>query len=183
MAINYKTCADVVVPQHVCDDCAILEQGGIRSIALVKDTFSFTDITDKDEWIAGIEDGDIIVIPKTIGTFDGGSPIMIAGFGDDAEAVSGFNFTLAARDPAYKQNGVFWNAIRKHKDMLVAWRTATQIHISGAAVTISPLAPVEEGTDSVVTWQVTFTWKGEDLPEPNDGTALKDEIFTCFEVS
>jgi hypothetical protein len=183
MPIVYKNCEAVEIPQHVCDDCVGGEGGGIRSIALIDKDFSFTDISDPDEWIAGIEAEKITVVPATRGTFDGGSAVTSQGYGDNAQITTGYNFTLTARDPAYKQNRTFWNLISKRKDLKVAYRTATQVHVSDVPVSITPTNPVEEGLDSVVDWQISFTWTSSNLPEPSDATELKDSVFTCFEVT
>jgi hypothetical protein len=113
MAIVYKNCDAIEIPQHVCDDCAEWEKGGIRSIALVDKDFVFTDLTDASEWIAGIEAGKIIIVPATRGTFDGGSAVTAQGYGHIEQITTGYNFTLAARDPYYKQNQNFWNLISK----------------------------------------------------------------------
>jgi hypothetical protein len=183
MPIVYKNCDAVEIPQHVCEDCAGSENGGIRSIALIDKDFEFADITEPDEWIAGIEAGKIIVVPATRGTFDGGSAVTSSGYGDIAQITTGYNFTLTARDPAYIQNQTFWNIVSRRRDLKVAFRTATQVHVSEVPVSITPTNPVEEGLESVVDWQISFTWSSRNLPEPSDATALKDSVFTCFEVT
>jgi hypothetical protein len=183
MAIVYKNCDEVDIPEHVCDDCVVGEMGGIRSIALIDKDFTLSDITTSASWTAGITAGKIIVLPTTRGTFDGGSAVTAQGYGDNAQITTGYNFTLTARDPAYKQNQKFWNLIAKRKDLKVAYRTETLVHISDVPVSITPTNPVEEGLDSVVDWQVSFTWTSSNLPEPYDATALKSTVFTCFEVT
>jgi hypothetical protein len=183
MPIVYKDCAEVEIPAHICDDCSPAEGGGIRSIALIKKDFAFTDITDPEEWTAGIEDGSIIVVPSTRGTFDGGSPVTGTGYGDNKQTINGYDFTLVAHDPAYAANGEFWNKVRKRKDFKVAWRTETQVHVSAETVTVNPTNPVEEGLDSAVDWLVNFTWFAPELSIPFDATNLKDEVFRCFEVT
>jgi hypothetical protein len=182
MAIVYKNCDDSGIPAHVCDDCVGGEKGGIRSIALIDKDFDLTNITTAATWIAGITAGKIIIVPSTRGTFDGGSATTSQGYGDNSQIVTGYNFTLTARDPAYKQNQKFWNLISKRKDLKVAYRTDTLVHISDKPVSITPTNPVEEGLDTVVDWQVSFTWSSSDLPEPHDASALKSTVFTCFEV-
>jgi hypothetical protein len=171
-----------VIPQHVCDDCVGGESGGIRSIALIQKDFNLTNITTAAAWLAGIESGDIIIVPSTRGTFDGGSAVTAAGYGDLAQVTTGYNFTLTARDPSYKQNQTFWNLIKGRKDLKVAYRTKSLIHISDVPASITPTNPVEEGLETVVDWQVTFTWTSANLPEPYDATALLIEVFSCFEV-
>jgi hypothetical protein len=183
MAIVYKNCDELSIPQHVCDDCIDGEKGGIRSIALVDKDYNLDDPTSSADWLAGITAGKIIIVPATRGTFDGGSAVTAQGYGDNAQITTGYTFTLAARDPAYKQNQTFWNVISKRKDFKVAFRTNTLVHISDAPVSITPTNPVEEGLDSVVDWQISFTWSSSNLPEPYDATALKDTVFTCFQVT
>jgi hypothetical protein len=182
MAIVYKNCDAVEIPQHVCDDCVDGERGGISSIALIDKDYELTDPTSSTEWLAGITAGKIIVVPATRGTFDGGSAVTAPGYGRIAQITTGYNFTLAARDPAYKQNQTFWNLIKKRKDLKVAYCTETLVHISDVPVSITPTNPVEEGVDTVVDWQVNFTWTSSNLPEPHDATGLLSTVFTCFEI-
>jgi hypothetical protein len=183
MAIVYKDCDEIVIPQHVCDDCSVNnEKGGIRSIALIDKDFDLTTISMPATWLAGINAGKIIIVPATRGTFDGGSAVTTTGYGDNAQITTGYNFTLTARDPAYRLNKSFWNAIAKRKNMKVAYRTATLIHVSDVAVSITPTNPVEEGLETVVDWQISFTWSSPNLPEPHDATALMATVFTCFEL-
>jgi hypothetical protein len=145
--------------------------------------YNLANIETPADWLAGITAGKIIVVPATRGTFDGGSAVTGSGYGEHAQTTTGYTFTLAARDPAYKQNKSFWNVIGKRKDLRVAFRTATAVHISDVPVSITPTNPVEEGLDTAVDWQISFTWTSPDLPEPYDAKSLMSTVFTCFEVT
>jgi hypothetical protein len=183
MPIQYKDCAGVVIPAHVCDDCAAIEGGRIRGAAFIKKDVEFTDPADPTEWIAGIEAGDIIIIPTTTGTFDGGSEVMGTGFGDIKEVLNGYDFVANISDPAYKQNADFWNKIKGARNFKFAYRTETQVHITKKIVSIIPKNPVEEDLTSQVTWKADVRWTDVDLPEPVDGTEVIPAVFTCFEVT
>jgi hypothetical protein len=168
MSVYYPSNCDDLIPDHICDPCEELEGGGVRSIAYYKSDFSFTDPSNPVEWQNGFASGDIILIPQTKGTFDGGAEVESPGYGDQVTRLTGYNFQLQYQDPNYKQNCAFYNALKNSRQYKAAYRTATQIHIIDATVQVIPKNPVQEDKTTEVVWDVIVKWSGQSLPCPYD---------------
>jgi hypothetical protein len=180
MAIYYPSGCDTLVGEHLCDPCEAKEKGRVRSVAFIKSTFAFSDPSSPTEWQTGINAGDIIVIPQVLGSFDGGSEVESAGYGDQSTNLTGFNFTSNFKDPNYKNNATFYNALKYSRDYVYAFRTETQTHISDNTVSVIPKNPMTENLTDDVVWDVTVKWAGPDLPAPQD---TPPGIFECFSVA
>ena len=168
MSVYYPANCDDLVPAHICDPCEEIEGGRIRSMAFIKTTFDFVDPTDPTEWETGFAAGDIILIPQTNGTFDGGSEVEAPGFGDQVTRLTGFNYQIQFQDPNYRQNCAFYNALKNSRQYKAAYRTGTQIHLIENTVQIIPKNPVQEDPNSSVVWDVLVKWSGQDAPCPYD---------------
>ena len=177
--IYYPSGCDAEIGDHLCNDCEDSEGARVRSIAYIKKSFTFTDPTNPVEWATGIGNKNIIIIPKVNGTFDGGSETEGDGYGDQQTRLLGYNFVLNYKDPNYKQNAGFYNALKRSSNYYVAYRTETQIHFSDVSVQVIPKNPVTAPTTDTVQWDVTVKWSNKDLPAPFDTPA---GIFTqCFD--
>lgn len=173
----YPNCDDII-PLHTCDPCESKEFGRVRSVALVKKSFEFTDITSPTEWQTGIASGDIIVIPDTNGELAEPSPNEGEGFGDNATDLINYGFELTFQDPNYKSNCDFYNAIKGKRLFKLAYVTSSQVHLTDVTVTIIPSAPIANDLNSRVTWNVVAKWVSENLPCPSD---KPDGIFdACY---
>lgn len=168
MSVYYPTGCDSLIPDHICDPCEEIEQGRVRSVAFIKSDFAFTDPSNPTEWQTGFASGDIIIIPQTKGTFDGGAEVESPGYGDQSTRLTGYNFQAQYQDPNYKNNAAFYNALKNSRQYVFAYRTATQIHITENAVSVIPKNPVQDDTNSEVVWDVIVKWSGNDLPVPYD---------------
>ena len=154
------------IPAYACSPCPTYEYGRIRSIALIKNSFTFIDPTKASEWSAGITAGNIVVIWETQGTYDGGSTSELAGFGDRETTNGGTKHTLTFKDPNYKDNADYYNAIRGTSEYTLAYRTSNLVHLIGEPVTFTPKNPVQDDTKSNVVWEVQAVWSSPDSPVP-----------------
>lgn len=180
-AVYYPAGCDTEVPEHYCSDCDVLEHARVRSVAFIKKSAAFTDPSDPTEWTTGITNGDIIIIPEVLGSFNGGDPVTGTGYGDQQERLTGYNFELLFKDPNYANNAAFYNAIKKSRNYLVAYRTETQIHVSENTVQVIPKNPVTENLTDEVVWDVAVRFSQGDLPEPVD---TPEGVFDqCFQYS
>ncbi len=179
--VYYPGCITNELPFYICDPCNGIEQARVRSVAFVTDSYYATLIaapTDIAVWETGIENEDIIIIPKTSGTLDAPDPIVGPGFGDDVETVLGRDFTLAWSDPNYKQNCNFYNTLLTKNGVYHAiYRTATQTHITAETITPDAKAPVTEPDTDLVVWQGRAKWRSRINPCPFNTPA---GIFECF---
>lgn len=168
MSVYYPDNCEDIIPDHICDNCGDIELGGIRSVGYLRNTAAISDPSDPTEWEALFAAGDLILIPETKGTFDGGSPVFAPGYGDQQQRLVGYNFTLTYQDPNYKQNCDFYNAMKFSRGWKFVYRTETQIHIVDYTVQATPTNPVEEDKTTEVTWNVSVTWTGKNNPCPYD---------------
>lgn len=159
------------IPVYSCNPCPDYEYGRIRSVALIKLTYISTVLANPSStavWTTGINNGNIIVMNKVAGSYDGGTQEEIPGFGDVSTANGGADHVLTVRDPNYVENGDFYNAARTNDEYSVAFRTSSQIHFSETGVTISAKNPIQDDLKSVVVWETTYKWSNADSPVPYD---------------
>lgn len=166
MSLYYpaSSCGGTTVPAYACNPCPSYEYGRIRSVAFIKNSFTFTDPSSTAQWTTGVVAGDIIVIWKTQGNYDGGVTSEQVGFGDSATVNGNTTHTLVFKDPNYSSNCDFYNAIKGSSDYTIAFRTSSQIHLAGAPVTITPKNVIADDINSVVVWEVQVKWTNPDSP-------------------
>jgi hypothetical protein len=176
----YDPCEDDI-EDPVCDPCTDgIELGRVRGVCFIHKSAIAALLaapTSAAAWEAARAAGHIKVIPKTTGTFDGGSPVETAGFGDQESKVIGYKFVLDYKDPALVGNTPFYNTISKSSSYHVAFRTETQTRISDKPCTIIPKSPVEEDMSSQVIWNVQVKFSQEDHPVSFDTPA---GVFECI---
>lgn len=178
MSIYYPGCADVITPP-VCSDCPDKESAGIRSIFLEKVSHTFTDITDPTEWNTAICAEDVYVFPYTRGSLEIAEQ-MSAGFGDTQEDLDAYEFTLNVFEPNFSDNCDFWNTIKKSKNFRVGYRTENFIYVSENAALIVPKAPIAEGLNAKVVWNIIFKFTQENIPCPVDiPVGIFDKCVAC----
>lgn len=166
--IYYPEGCDDLIAEHFCDPCEEPELGRIRSIALIKKAFEFNDPSSALEWQTGFDNGDIIIIPATRGTYDGGSEVLVAGYGDVNERQTGYNHVLDFTDPNYRTNAPFYISIKNSRQWKAAYRTETQIHLIDSTVMLIPKNPVQDDLNSEVVWAVSMRWQSKNPPVPYD---------------
>lgn len=179
MAITYPTDCDYDVPAHECSDCEEVEGAGVRGIAFIRDGYTIANPLLAADWITGIESGDIIIIPKTRGSFDGGTPVTKPGFGNQKTRYVTTDYSLTFFDPVYKTNRNFYNAIKRQQNYKVAYLTETLIHLTDKVCLVLPKGPVNEDISEEVVWEVQVMWTSKN--EPRQYIAPSG-IFVCFDV-
>lgn len=157
---------DGPLPAYNCSPCPQYEYGRIRSIALVKTSFTFIDPSKSSEWAAGIANDNIRVIWETQGSYDGGSTSELAGFGDRETTNGGTKHTLIWKDPNYTENADFYNGLRYTSEWTLVYRTSNSIHTVGEPCTFTPKNPVQDDTKSNVVWDVQAVWSSPNSPVP-----------------
>lgn len=179
MAIYYPTnCAGGEIPNYSCSPCPEYEYGRVSSVAFIKNTFAFTDSTNSTQWSAGILSGDIIPIWQTQGSYDGGSTTELPGFGRNATINGNTTHILTFKDPNYKENCDFYNAMRNSSEYTLAFVTSSQVHFAGVPVTVTPKNPVADDINSIVVWEAQIKWTNPDSPCPvNKPAGIFDSCY------
>jgi hypothetical protein len=177
-SIYYPDSCSEALLNHVCDPCDDGEGSGVRGVFYYKDG-AFGGTPTQAMFEQGAEDGTIIVIPKTRGTYDGGTPTYGKGFGDQEQTYEGSTYKLTYTDPNYKLNNDFYDNAQSATLWNVGWRSETLIHLSEKVVTIYGKDPHSDDNKNKVYWEVDVTWSSKDKPRIYDMPA---GIFQCFQV-
>ena len=195
MPLIPKLCGTENIPPHLCLGCVVTEQGRVRGVAYIStaymaDAFTPNGLINRSEvqsmtwWETGITNGSIFVVPRTSGTFDGGSANMVAGYGDVGEMSSGKTFTLVVNDPDHTDNEEFYAAIASAPGSYhVAWRTGSELRISEKPVNIDPTDPIEDDVNSPVVWTANVTWDQKRKTVQIFDLEPVKSIFECFEIA
>lgn len=177
------TNCDNEVPQHVCDPCADIEKGRVRSIGYVNKSIVETikaNPSDTSVWTDGIQDGTIRIIPEVTGNFNGGQPVTGAGYGNSKEKNNGRSCELNFMDPNYDGNCSFYTELEKSRNWHLAWKTETMIHISDNPVTVFVANPLTDNLEEDVVWNVKNTWSQK---APVCPATAPDGVFDCFSLT
>lgn len=161
------TCGGGAQPDYTCGACVNTEHGRIRSIAIIKKSYTATVMAApsvNSTWTTGLSSGNLWQIPFVQGTYDGGSTTEVAGFGNQATANGNTTHTLTYKDPNYFDNADFYNAIRSSSEYTIAYVTENYVHFSETVVTFTPKNPVADDINSVVTWEVQCKWTNPNSP-------------------
>lgn len=160
--------------------CPTKEGARVRHVAWIKDTVPADfDPTDADQWNQYIESGQIIVVPNTRGSSDGGSWAESDGFGDTVTELEGYTEVVTYTDRLFNPNTGNYNAIARSKNYRFAFMTATLGWISDKPATYKPKRPINADAKQSVYGDVEVSFTQEEMPEP---FTYPQSIFQCFQV-
>ena len=173
----YDECDDQLEPHYsrTCDDET--EKARIRRGAFIHKSVLATiiaDPTDNEAWEVAIADGKILIMPELAGTFDGGTPKMGPGYGDQKETFIGSDFKAVVKDPLYKENWGFYKSLAGKSSYHFAYCTETQVHITGKPVTVASKNPITDNIEDNVIWESELSWFEKFTPAPHDAP----DVFT-----
>jgi hypothetical protein len=176
---SFLSCDDTLDP-HFCAGCDDNpdEHGRIRRGAFVHTSVFAAIAADPSNatlWNTHIAAGKIIILPELQGTFDGGTPKLVAGFGDLKERYSGSDFKSTIKDPVYKKNWAFYRSIVGKQTWHYYFCTENFGHLTSKPVTVAPKNPITENVDDVVIWEADISWFENFSPAPHD----IPDVFAC----
>lgn len=184
MFFSYSSsCDDGELGTYNCDPCPLVdrEYGRVRGVALIKKTYLSSLLaapTLEDTWQDGIDDGNILIMPFTSGSYDPGEQKALPGFGDTKESYGTREMTLNWADPNYKYNYNFYNSFQKANIYVPAFRTSTLVHIFDQVAQLTAADPIEDDIESTVVWKGVAKVVSENIPSKHDASNLAD-IFSC----
>lgn len=183
MSLNYLTCTDYDANLvYTCDPCDATEHGGVRSFMLIKKGVTVAVPLNLSALTVQVEAGNVIILPATRGTFDGGTPKMVTGFGNRKERRIGADYVLQVKAPTYADNALFMAAVEKIEDWNLGFATETQMHIVTDDCTLTTKAPVEEGLDTEVLWNIEAKWFSKNKPVITPVSPIVT-LLKCFEIA
>lgn len=186
MAIQKLTCEAVDLVQHTCQPCDETEGGRIRSIILGKYS-AFANVAAFETAVStaaaiqeAIAAGSLVIIPRTSGTASS-EPNTGEGYGDEDERLLGYTRTIEYQDPAYKDNGDFYEAAET-APWYLAYRTESLLHVAQATARLRATDPVDADLTSNVTWNGTLTYKTKkkDKLVDIDEAGVREYITGCY---
>lgn len=179
----YKDCIEESEGlQYICDPCEITEGGGVRSLCLLKKGTTIPNPYTQLDIDILVGAGLMHVMPETRGSFDGGTPKMITGYGDNKERNIGSDYVLQVKDPTFADNYAFWEAVENNEDWNIAFRTESQLAVVYDDVTITTKAPAEEGIDTEVVWDIECKWFSKSKPSIQPYSGKFDTVLKTLDV-
>lgn len=180
MAYSYDCSGSEAVHSYtICDGDRDTEFGRTRGAGFIKQGYLsslMVNPTDKTAWDAGIASGDIIVVPKTSGSYEPGTPKELPGFGDVKSSYGAREMKLSFNDPDYVANYAFYNEISGRTDLVPFFRTSSQVRIFDTPASIVASDPVADDPESSVIWNVVCTVLSKNLPSIHPLTTIA-ELF------
>lgn len=174
----YECEEEIIDPS--CDECGEeTEAGRVRSVAFLNATAYAAvkaDPSSNTVWDAQVTAGNIKIVPNVRGSFDGGAPVEVDGYGDTPSVVIGYDCAVTFSDPAYASNYPFYDSISGRKSQYFAFRSESQTHLTDAKVSIAAKNPIEEDINSNVVWSVDVKWRQKKIVKPFDTPA---DVFVC----
>lgn len=164
LAIYYADNCEGGVTPYQCSPCPVREKAGVTSVAFIKSTYAFVDPTDAAEWIDGIESGDILLIPRTRGDYDGGTPKYGDGYGRIKQRLLGYDYKLNFNDEDFIANQEFYDTIDDSNNWKMAWFTETLVWLTDAQVTVAIKDTVDIDIEKDVVWMGEVQWFYKNKP-------------------
>lgn len=169
---------------HTCHDCPdgrIVEFAGVRNSGFIKNSYLPTLLatpTTASTWQAGIDSGDIIIIPQTRGSYDPGDPKELKGYGDRKVTYGPRTMKLNFNDPDFADNYHFYNEISKRGDLVPFFSTSSLVRIFDTVASIKAKDTVAEDIDEVIDWLVECEVVSPNLPVMVKKATIAS-IFSC----
>ncbi len=179
---TYGCGADEAV--HICHDCpggrisefARARRGGFIKLAYLATIAA--DPTLLSSWTNGIEDGSIIILPETSGSYDPGAPKELKGFGNRKKSYGPRTMKLTLVDPDYADNYHFYNEISDREDLVPFFVTSSLLHLFDTEASITAADPVVDDLEEGVFWNVECEVTSKNLPSKHNVANIL-EVFVC----
>ncbi len=165
-----------------CLNCT-KELGRIRSAALVHKSYLSTLLADAENvtlWANGVTLGKIFIYPNVNGEFDGGSPIVAAGFAKAEETLIAYNFSAKIKDPDYLGNRGHWNGFKGSRNYYFVFCGETQMYITERVATIVMNNRVANDLKQEVNWDMQVKWTDANFPLQYN---IPQGVFVCGEIT
>jgi len=173
-------CGDDSLAPYTCVDCIdAIEHGRIGQGAFIKKSYVDQLLVDPETaatWDAGITAGDIVISPNLRGTYDGGAPVQVNGYGRVDQKTTGYKFTAQIHDPVYADNYDFYKSLAGNSGLHFAFLTETQARITEVPVNVTPKDPITDVLDDAVEWVSDITWSFKFPAKP---FTAPQSVFQC----
>lgn len=177
MSLYYLQGCSEATADYQCIGCPSPSLAVVRGVILLHESVNMVDVSNLATWQTAIENGLAIVIPKTSGNYDGGTPNYGTGKGDVAQKYVSSTFKAQYNDDNYNAaNMTAYNAIRKNTVWRFCWRNEKYMYISDKAATIVAKDPHENDYTKNVEFVVDVEFTQVDNPIPHP---IPTGLFSC----
>jgi hypothetical protein len=114
--------------------------------------------TNKSNWDSAIAAKTILMIPKSSGSYDGGSPTYGAGYGKQLQRLLGSDHKAQLKDPNYLANEAFYASLEISSGWYLCMLTSSKIHISGEPVSLYAKKQIADDLKSEVIGELEIAW-------------------------
>ena len=180
-ATQYGCTNDAVHTCHDCPEGRQREFARVRRAGFIKQGYLATLLAapiDPTVWQAGIDAGAIIVCPQTSGTYDGGTPKQLKGYGDRKMTYGPRDMKVNFNDPDYVDNYHFYNEISSRTDLVPFFGTSSLIRIFDEPAIITAKDPVIDDLEEEVIWNVEVEVISVNLPIMVPKATI-ESVFVC----
>lgn len=164
VAIYYPNCG-TTLSDYNCSPCPPTENARVRSMAFVKNSYTWTNPANPVEWATAVQQQNAIVIWQTQGNYDMASA-ELTGFGDVPFYNGNGTHTIVFKDPNAIANIDHYNDIRSSQEYTCVYRTSSRIWLAAAPCIFTPKAPVVDDITGIVTIECTVKWVSQYMPTP-----------------
>ena len=156
------------LPEKICNDCTPAESGRIRACGLGKkgsyDRMSLIDIQDPAVWAQEVVDGNVWIIKKVTGSYDGGTATTKPGYGSDSVITSGIVHTATFKVQWSCEDYDFYNALIKVKGLELYFASELHLQYSLTTANFFVKAMIEDTLESTREYEITATWSVFNMP-------------------
>jgi hypothetical protein len=166
-------------PPPTCQDCVVKELGRVRGIWLQKSSFTFTNISDPNQWQNAICNQNVYVFPYINGSATQAEQLS-DGYGNVPQTLDSYEYTLDVHEPKYTNNIAFWNYIKRSNSFLVGYKTQFSLHLSQVSAMFFPKAPVSADIKSKIDLNIIIKFVQSDLIQPViDNSGVFNNCVDC----
>lgn len=149
----------------LCLECDVPENGRIGGVGFVQKGAPLLDPTDVQGWVDLVCNNLAIIIPNVRGTYDGGSPVEISGYGRQTTFRAGANHEVQYMHLWQCENVAFYNSfMRLSKDYEFYFVTGSKLHKGGDNLYVNAQYPITDDPSGVIEFNVTVRWSQYNLP-------------------
>lgn len=151
--------------------CATPKNNKITYIAIIGTNATITDYGDSSQWLSDLNAGRIVLIKDTKGNFDGGTPTLSPGYGEQLERTTGIKHKISAMVRYVSENWEFINNLNKNIPnkgiAFVSGNGATkELNVVKVACNFSTKNPVTDDLSTEKESGIEISWSSIDLPQP-----------------
>ena len=144
------------------EPCAETKVNKITALVIVLGGASITDVTNNSQWLTALQNADAIIVKDADGTYDGGSPTIEKGYGEQYQRVVGNAHKITINIPYVSANIEFLNDLMRVRNKGIAFVTgagnARVMHFVPVECTFASKMPVTDDLSKERQLMIDISW-------------------------